>query len=192
MSFGEMLISSRSFEEYRAMFALDDEDLAARILDCPSGASGFTAELRERGGEVTACDAAYLDHGLDAVAAAAAAETDRGNRYVRAHPQQYRWSFFADPDAHQRIRHHAAERFAVHCCEEPHRYVPGLLPKLPFDDDSFDLALSSHLLFTYAEELGYDFHLRAIAELIRVTSREVRIFPLVPIGSAATYPRLGE
>lgn len=33
-----MLVSARSFDEYRAMFALTDRDLDQRILDCPGGA----------------------------------------------------------------------------------------------------------------------------------------------------------
>ncbi|MFD6454223.1 hypothetical protein ACFWF3_25915 [Nocardia sp. NPDC060220] len=35
--FGEILVSSRSLHEYRAMFALTDDDLGRRILDCRVG-----------------------------------------------------------------------------------------------------------------------------------------------------------
>ncbi len=52
---------------------------------------------------------------------------------------------------------------------------------LPFADDAFDLALCSHLLFLYTEQLGEDFHQTAIRELCRV-AREVRIFPLLALG----------
>ncbi|RZS41055.1 hypothetical protein EV193_103373 [Herbihabitans rhizosphaerae] len=41
---GEMLVSPRSLAEYRGMFRLTDGDLAGRILDCPGGGAGFTAE----------------------------------------------------------------------------------------------------------------------------------------------------
>ena len=57
---------------------------------------------------------------------------------------------------------------------------PGC-PSLPFTDAAFDLALSSHFLFLYAEQLGEDFHRAAITELCRV-AREVRIFPLLALG----------
>ncbi|WP_307188333.1 hypothetical protein [Nocardia alba] len=95
--FGEILVSSRSLREYQAMFALTDHDLERRILDCPGGAAGFAAEVSRRGGDVTACDIAYFDSGIDRVAATAVAEADRGNRYVREHADAYRWTFFADP-----------------------------------------------------------------------------------------------
>ena len=53
---GDMLISSRSFAEYRSMFALTDDDLSRRILDCPAGAAGFTSAVNDRGGDVLGPD----------------------------------------------------------------------------------------------------------------------------------------
>ncbi|MFE3316963.1 class I SAM-dependent methyltransferase [Nocardia sp. NPDC059195] len=188
--FGEILVSSRSLGEYRAMFALTDDDLGRRILDCPGGAAGFTAEVSQRGGDVTACDIAYFDKGVDRVAATAVAEADRGNRYVREHADAYRWTFFADPADHHRARRESAEQFAAHTRSSPRRYVPGRLPALPFVDNSFDLVLSSHLLFSYADDLDYEFHRQAITELARVATTEVRLFPVVPIGSPGRYEQL--
>ncbi|WP_194819747.1 hypothetical protein [Nocardia sp. XZ_19_385] len=191
-SFGRILISSRSLDEYRAMFGLSDADLERRILDCPSGAAGFTAEVSRRGGDVTGCDVAYFGNGVREVAAGAVAEAERGNRYVRANQSQYRWTFFADPDEHNRLRQQAAQRFAAHAHQDPERYVAGRLPTLPFADNDFELVLSSHLLFSYADDLDYDFHLRAILELMRVTTGELRIFPLVAIGASTRYPDMDE
>jgi len=37
--------------------------------------------------------------------------------------------------------------------QSPHRYVPAQLPELPFADNAFDLALCSHLLFTWSDVL---------------------------------------
>lgn len=189
---GKLLISSRSLSEYRAMFALTDNDLSLRILDCPGGGAGFTSEVSNLGGEVTACDIAYFENSADELAAIATSEADRGNHYVRAHAEQYEWTFFADPDEHQCVRQHAAQQFASHIRQHRNHYVPGQLPALPFPDASFDLVLSSHLLFSYAERFDHTFHLDAITELMRVTSGEVRIFPLVAVGSSEPYPRLEE
>ncbi len=61
------------------------------------------------------------------------------------------------------------------------RYVEAALPALPFADASFDLALCSHFLFLYTDQLGEDFHRAAIRELCRV-GREVRVFPLLALG----------
>lgn len=191
-SIGDMLISSRSLDEYRSMFNLTDDDLSQRILDCPGGAASFTSEVNDLGGDVTACDVAYMGHGAEDLATLAAAETDRGNRYVRTHAEQYDWTFFADPDEHQRIRRHAVDEFTAHMRRHPHHYVAGRLPSLPFEDSSFDLVLSSHLLFSYSDSLGHTFHVDAISELMRVARGELRIFPLVASGSSACYPRFDD
>ncbi|NLE81745.1 MAG: class I SAM-dependent methyltransferase [Rhodococcus sp.] len=187
---GEVVITARSFEEYKAMFALSPDDLTKRILDCPGGAAGFTSEGNSRGGDVIACDVAYSLHTANELAATAEAETDRGNEYVRAHSHDYVWEFFADPDEHQHVRHRAVQGFAADIRRNPNHYVAGRLPSLPFPDSSFDLVLSSHLLFSYADRLDHAFHLDAISELMRVTRDEARIFPLVPVGSSEPYPQL--
>jgi hypothetical protein len=80
-----MLISSRSLGEYQAMFALTEADLACRILDCPGGLASFTAEVNAAGGDAIACDLVYGGLGVDRLTARSVAETERGNRYVRAH-----------------------------------------------------------------------------------------------------------
>lgn len=64
----------------------------------------------------------------------------------------------------------------------PARYVPAALPALPFPDQSFDLVLSSHFLFTYADRLDLEFHRAALSELHRVARGEVRVFPLLEQG----------
>jgi hypothetical protein len=43
--------------------------------------------------------------------------------------------------------------------------------------------LCSHVLFTGADLVGEDWHRRALAELLRVARREVRIFPVVVQGT---------
>lgn len=48
--------------------------------------------------------------------------------------------------------------------------------------DSFDLAVCSHFLFLYSEQLSARFHLESIRSLVRV-AEEVRIFPLLELGA---------
>lgn len=55
-----------------------------------------------------------------------------------------------------------------------------MLPRLPCEDGAFDLALVSHLLFTYSDHLGAEGHIEGVKELLRV-NREVRIFPLLTL-----------
>src|SRR5262245_16537366 len=90
---GEMLVSSRSLAEYRAMFALTDAELTGRILDCPGGAASFTAEVSA----AIAADPCYELPGAELVARTRA-DLLRGYRYHQANPDEYVWTFFADPD----------------------------------------------------------------------------------------------
>lgn len=55
---------------------------------------------------------------------------------------------------------------------------PSLLPKLPFNDASFDLALIFNTLFVDEEKQTEDFLLKSLVELSRIAS-EVRVFPIV-------------
>jgi SAM-dependent methyltransferase len=185
---GEMLVSSRSLAEYRAMFALTDEHLAGTVLDCPGGAASFAAEVNSAGGHVTACDPLY-DSPPEKIRAVATGDLRRAYRYHRDHPDEYAWSFFPDAAHYLESRTASIELFAAHHVRAPECYVPASLPKLPFPDRAFDVALCSHLLFSYADRLDRKFHLESILELVRVAG-EVRVFPLVPIGMR-TNPDLG-
>src|SRR5262249_47027574 len=49
----------RSFDEYRAMFALSDRDLGLTILDCGGGPASFNAEGTRRGSSIVSCDPLY-------------------------------------------------------------------------------------------------------------------------------------
>jgi hypothetical protein len=185
---GEMLVSSRSLAEYRAMFALTDEHLAGTVLDCPGGAASFAAEVNAAGGHVTACDPLYGSP-PEKLRTVAAGDLRRAYRYHRDHPDEYAWTFFSDADHYLESRTASMELFAAHRLRAPECYVPASLPKLSFPDRAFDIALCSHLLFSYADRLDRKFHLDSILELVRVAA-EVRIFPLVPIGMS-TNPDLG-
>ncbi|MGW4533574.1 methyltransferase domain-containing protein [Nocardia sp. NPDC004340] len=187
---GEILVTSRSLAEYQAMFGLSDADLRASILDCPAGAAGFVAEINSRGGDALACDPVYAERDPAETTALALSDIDRANQYLRSHADQYAWTFFTDPDHHRQSRSEAARRFGTDIAAHPARYIAAALPSLPFADASFDLVLSSHFLFSYADRFDLNFHLRAILELIRVSRREVRIFPLTPMGAPHTYREL--
>jgi SAM-dependent methyltransferase len=176
--FGDFLISARSFDEYRAMFALTELDLRGSILDCPGGGSSFTALAAAAGANAAAADPAYSIPSAE-LGRLAVDETLRGSAWAVAGGDRYIWDFYGDVEGHQRIRQASARAFASDLVEHPSRYVAAALPELPFASGQFDLVLSSHLLFTYADRLDADFHLRALAELHRVSRAEARIFPLL-------------
>ena len=55
----EVVPWGKSLEEYVAMFALSEDDLAKRILGCGDGPASFNAELTKRGGTVVSIDPLY-------------------------------------------------------------------------------------------------------------------------------------
>lgn len=175
---GDYLITSRSLAEYLAMFGLGEP--RGRILDCPGGASSFAAEATTATAataDVVAVDPMYH---LSATDLAERVRTDiaRAAAWTTATVGRYNWTFYGGPEGHTRMRTESSERFTRDLLEHPERYVPGVLPALDFADDEFDLVLSSHLLFTYADRLDFAFHLAALSELARV-GRQVRVFPLI-------------
>lgn len=175
---GDYLISARSFDEYRAMFALTDGDLTGLVLDCPGGASSFTALANQAGASAIAADPVYAQ-ARDSLATLVATEIQRGSAHTAAGADRYVWDFYGDLDGHARVRRVSAGAFSRDLIAHPARYVPASLPGLPFPDGAFDLVLSSHFLFTYADRLDLDFHRAALHELHRVARREVRVFPLL-------------
>lgn len=179
---GEMLVSARSLDEYRKMFSLTEEDLRGRILDCPGGAASLTAEVRALGGMAVACDPVYVRPGAE-LAERARADLRRGYLYHQSNPDEYVWTYFTHPDQYLAARSRSIDLFTADYAAAPGHYVAASLPDLPFPDQSFDLAVCSHLLFSYADRLDRRFHVASILELARV-AREVRIHPLVPFGFA--------
>src|SRR5699024_6318298 len=106
------------------------------------------------------------------------ADLDRSVLYTRERDDQFDWDVRGGVVGHEAVRRAAAERMLADLEAAPERYVAGALPSLPFASDSADLALCSHLLFTYADRLDAADHVAAIVEMARVAS-EVRIYPLV-------------
>lgn len=176
---GDIIVTARPFDEYVAMFDLRDDDLrVGPVLDCPAGASGFAHGARARAADVTAVDPMYAQP-HSALVERARRDTAFGNDYVRTNPDTYQWGFFADVDDHLRRRMGAVDAFDSDRRTHPDRYVPGILPALPFGDGAFELVLSSHLLFVYPDHFDYAAHVAGTRELARVARGEVRIFPLV-------------
>jgi hypothetical protein len=173
----------RSFDEYQRMFALTSDDLRLRIIGCGDGPASFNAEATRRGIRVTSCDPIYrYDAGQlrDRIAATCDVVLEQTRRNVA----EFVWETIASIDELRRIRMTAMNEFLD---DYPQgrvegRYIDAELPRLPCEDSSFDLALCSHFLFLYTEQLGEPFHRNAIRELCRVAS-EVRIFPLLALGS---------
>lgn len=181
-----MLVTSRSYDEYVAMFDLASSDLAGAILDCSAGVAGFAAEAGRRGTRVTAVDPAYA-LGRDELARLGKADLERGSAIAADHPDRFTFAWYGTPERRRSLRTRALAQFLPDLVMHPERYVAGQLPQLPFGNSSFNLAVCSHLLFTWADQLGLDWHRAALLELCRVAG-EVRIFPTLVQGPGEPVP----
>ena len=169
----------RSFDEYRRMFALTDDDLDRRILGCADGPAAFNAAMHRQGRRVVSCDPLYQFSRDDIRARIDGTYAHMLDLVVREH-HRFVWTTIPSPEHLGQIRMAAMNDFLADypSAVDPARYIPAALPNLPFPDNSFDLALCSHFLFLYSDTLSLDFHHRSILELCRVAT-EVRIFPLL-------------
>lgn len=169
----------RSFQDYIEMFNLTSADLKLSILDCAGGPASFNAVMKQQGKTVISCDPIYQF-----------TSEQIQQRIDQTYPiiidglykniDQFVWKKNPTPEALGADRLSAMntflEDFAAGKTEGRYRDVG--FPQLPFADQTFDLAISSHLLFTYSEQFSWEFHWQSILDLCRV-AKEVRIFPLV-------------
>ena len=169
----------RSFQDYLGMFNLTSEDLNLSILDCAGGPASFNAVMKQQGKTVISCDPIYQF-----------SSEQIQQRIDETYPiiinglyqnfDQFVWTPITTPEALGEYRLSAMRDFLSDFPQgkEEGRYRSLGFPAFPFSDQSFDLAISSHLLFTYSEQFSFPFHLDSILELCRI-AKEVRIFPLV-------------
>ncbi len=169
----------RSFQDYLEMFNLTSEDLQGSILDCAGGPASFNAVMKQQGKTVISCDPIYqftpkqvqqrIDETYPIIIDGLYQNID-----------QFVWDKAGTPEALGESRLTAMNAFLADFSQgkAEGRYREVGFPELPFADQTFDLAVSSHLLFTYSEQFSLEFHLQSILDLCRV-AKEVRIFPLV-------------
>lgn len=168
----------RRFDEYEAFFNLRDLPRAASVLDVGGGPASFAAEALARGMTVTAVDPLYAVDGAS-IRRRFEETCEDMMAGLRSARYRFRWARYGSPEQIEKIRRVALEIFLADFeGEGAARYVPASLPRLPFASDAYELALCSHLLFLYGDELDCAFHVAALRELVRV-AREVRVFPLV-------------
>lgn len=179
---GKIWLLGRSYHEYLKMFALKEEQLSdIRILDCAAGASSFTPHMHKNGCDITAVDILY---GRKAEDIKNQCEDDF-QTLMDLHSgleNEVDWKFFKNPEDLVKQRVAVYKEFIDdYRWANGEIYIKGALPDLPFPDDHFDLVLSSHLLFLYQDRLGYDFHKKSVIEMLRVSSKEIRIYPIVKL-----------
>jgi hypothetical protein len=183
--FHDVAFFGRCIDEYVSMFDLDLSAMRGQqVLDCPSGPAAFAFEASALGINVTACDPLYVQ---DVASLRTIVDDDSASVYEK---QKAARNFFHPELVSVVERRKAMEIFLKDFVQGKliGRYVPGMLPNLPFSSNQFDTTLSGNLLFLYSEigtggmlhnsRMDYDFHSKAVHELLRVTKNEIRIYPL--------------
>lgn len=170
----------RTLEEYITIFDLDlSLWKGCRILDCPSGASSFAAEAHQLGYDAVGCDPLF-GNSFNTLAEQGRKDIEHVIGKTSEVLHLFNWEFYPSINALKKYRTRAFERFCLDYSEglKENRYIKGSLPQLPFESKSFDLVLSGHFLFTYCDKFDFSFHADSLLELVRVSSKEVRIYPL--------------
>jgi len=178
----------RNLSEYVAMFMLTNEDLNSKMLGCGDGPSSFNTEVDLNDGSVVSVDPLYayskkeIMQRIDEISEEVMEQVDKNK-------DNFVWKIISSPGMLYEMRIEAMTEFLMDYNEgkEEGRYIAEELPNLSFEDEQFDLALSSHFLFLYSEQLDVDFHMKSILEMLRV-AKEVRVFPLVDLkGDKSVY-----
>lgn len=175
----DVLIWSRSYDEYVKFFSLTSEDLGNKILSCADGAASFNSVATEHGASVVSCDPLY-SNSVSVIKEKIDSSCDVIFPKIVDAVDDFNWDYTKTPNDLKMQRMRAAKHFLDDYISDKAktRYVPGELPMLPFENASFDLVLCSNFLFLYSDLLTTEFHISSVRELCRV-AKEVRIFPLI-------------
>ncbi|KAJ3198438.1 hypothetical protein HK101_004208 [Irineochytrium annulatum] len=191
LELSQIVFIGRTFEEYMKMFNLTVEEITGKsILDCPGGACSFSSQARKLGADPIAIDIAY-EYGIDELEVKGYQDIEHTMKQMEPVQNIYVWDQFGSIQGLKEERTRAITDCIADMRMFPDRYVASVLPDLPFADEQFDLTLSAHFLFTYADRLHVDFHVATVMELLRVSKREVRIFPTVDL-SGERYKHMDE
>jgi len=175
----------RNAEEYQRMFHLNSIDRSTQILDCGGGPASFNAEMTQQGYSIVSCDPLYQFSAAEIEQRVEATWRSLLTK-IEANRSSYVWSDrIASPEQLGQVRLSAMRKFVqdLPIGLSQNRYVPAELPDLPFAADRFDLALCSHLLFTYSDLLSIEFHLQSLDRLLKIV-KQVRIFPVLDVSGA--------
>lgn len=175
----DVALIGRTFDEYYSMFNLSNIDKEHdKILDAAAGISSFCCEAAARGYNVHACDRIYEMPAEDIFEKAKSDVSDVMGKMPKI-AELYNWKRFCNVNELKSNRLTALGRFTEDYEKNRENYSFCEFPESGFDKEEFAVTLSSHFLFMYDEMLGYEFHRETVYELLRISSKEVRIFPLV-------------
>nr|WP_275432212.1 SAM-dependent methyltransferase [Staphylococcus sp. ACRSN] len=186
-----IIFIGRTFNEYIKMFNLNANMLRnKKLLDCPAGACAFASKGKAMGIHIKSCDIAYYFDKQE-LFEKGKADINHAMEGIKQTSNLYNWTYFNDIQELKQARNQALEACYSDMLINESDYLAVRLPDLPYENNSFDLLLSAHFLFMYAEHLDYEFHLACLNEMLRVAKDEIRIFPVVDL-SGKPYQYLHE
>ncbi len=175
----DVALIGRTYSEYSWFFGLNTDELEGeKILDVGAGVSSFCAEARAQGLNATALDPIYA-HPMNKIKDKSKTDLINVMAQMSSLKHMYNWGFYKNLDKLGEYRRDARRLFLEHYRDEPANYINSSLPDTGLCKKTYTITLVSHLLFLYEDDLDYDFHKRSVLELLRITSREIRIYPIV-------------
>ncbi|MFX1390838.1 MAG: hypothetical protein ACFE9Z_12310 [Promethearchaeota archaeon] len=185
----KVALIGRTFEEYEKIFRLSDfKSNNVKILDVGSGVSSFCAEASKKGMDVIVMDPIY-DYNASSLEVKCSKDLELIIKELNGVEHLYIWDIFRSKDDLKKQREKAYKVFIKHYRENKSKlYISEKMPKTTFKSNQFDIIISSHLLFLYDHIFDYSFHKETINEMLRICSKEIRIFPLVNLyGRRSTF-----
>ncbi|MBQ0782936.1 MAG: SAM-dependent methyltransferase [Amphritea sp.] len=163
------------------MFSLSESDLGKSILGCGDGPASFNSELTSQGGNVISIDPSYCFNSQQ-LQSRISEVYDEVMPQMHTNKDKYIWESIPTVEELGAIRVSAMEKFIADYVQgkKEGRYIEASLPNLTFSDKQFDLALCSHYLFLYSEQVSLNEHIKSLIELCRV-AKEVRVYPLLAL-----------
>ncbi len=179
LDLNDFALIGRTYEEYRHMFNLDNLIGKKTILDVASGVSSFCAEANKKGYCVTAADQIY-NISLKMISQKSEQDLNMVMEQLSDVNDLFVWNYYKNISSLKKYRIKSCTAF-LEDFKKYHttRYVSVKFPETNFKRNQFDISLVSHFLFLYENILDYNFHKMTILELLRITSNQIRIFPIV-------------
>lgn len=150
----------------------------------------ISSQARKHGAHSVAADIVY-QYDMNELETKGLQDIEHTMKQIHAVQGKYVWDQFGTIEGLRKERLRAITDCVEDMRHHSECYVATVLPDLPFNAEQFDLTLSAHFLFTYADRLDFDFHVRTVLEMLRVTRHEVRIFPTVDL-SGKRYEYMDE
>ncbi|PKB18116.1 SAM-dependent methyltransferase [Flavobacterium sp. 5] len=173
----------RTLEEYIQIFKLTDSDLKLKIISFGDGPASFNSEMTKLDKTVISLDPIYqftkseLKQRIN--------ETkETVIEQMKANQENFIWKNIKNVEELELIRMRAMSNFIqdFDLGKNQERYIYHELPnRTTYNNLEFDLGLSSHFLILYSQ-LGLDFHIKAITEMLRIC-KEIRIFPILNLNA---------